>query len=189
MAPAAVRGSSVATVSARAIPKSATRARPAENMMFSGLMSRCTTPRPWAYPRASAISLAMQTATQRLAFDVRHHVIEQVLGLTRIVQREDVRVVQSSRGGDLTQEALDAEARGELGMKHLDRNRSLVFQIDRQEDRGHPAAADRAVDRVAIREAGFQTSEEGGQAALLRLRLRDSATSATPGILPRTRDA
>src|SRR3989442_9417594 len=75
--------------------------------------------------------------------------------------------VCSSDLGDLTQEALDAEARGELGMKHLDRNRSLVLQVDRQKNRRHPAAAHRAVDGVTIREAGFQTSEEGGQVALL----------------------
>src|SRR5207244_3648793 len=90
MAPAAVRGSSVAAVNARAIPKSATRAR------------------------------------------------------------------QAGRGGDLAQEAIDAEARGELGMEHLDRNRSLVLQVDRQKNCRHPAAADRAVDGVAIREAAFR---------------------------------
>ncbi len=61
--PAAVSGSSVAAVTARAIPKSATTALPAENMMFSGFMSRCTTPRLWAYPSASATSLAMRTAS------------------------------------------------------------------------------------------------------------------------------
>jgi hypothetical protein len=35
---------------ARAMPKSMTKARPVARsiMMLSGLMSRCTTPRPWA---------------------------------------------------------------------------------------------------------------------------------------------
>src|SRR6266849_5879936 len=136
--------------------------------------------------RDGQLPLALQTATQRLAFDVRHHVIEQVLSLTRIVQREDVRVVQSGRGGDLTQEALDAEARGELGMKHLDRNRSLVLQVDRQKNRRHPAATDCTIDRVAVLEAGLQASEECGQTSLLTPRPKDSEASATPGVPHRT---
>src|SRR3989442_13498091 len=96
-----------------------------------------------------------------------------------MVQAGDAPVVLAGRGGDLTQEALDAEARGELGMKHLDRNRSLVLQVDRQKNRRHSAAADCAVDGVAIREAGFQAGEEGGQAALPTPRPKDSAASAT----------
>ena len=45
MMPVSVIGSRLAAVTARAMPKSVTMALPAENMMFSGLMSRCTTPR------------------------------------------------------------------------------------------------------------------------------------------------
>src|SRR6266566_405136 len=127
----------------------------------------------------ATVFLAVDLKHQRsVAIKVLHPELATSLGVERF-QREDVRVGQPGRGGDLTQEALDAEARGELGMEHLDRNRSLVLQVDRQKNRCHTAAAHRAVDGVAIREAGFQTSEEGGQAALLRLRLRDSAASAT----------
>jgi len=49
-------------------------------------------------------------------------------------------------------------------MEHLDGDRSVVFQVRRQEDRRHPAAADRAVYRVAVREAGLQASEKIGHA-------------------------
>ncbi len=38
----------LASVAARAMPKSATRAWPPESMMFSGLMSRWTMPMLWA---------------------------------------------------------------------------------------------------------------------------------------------
>jgi len=96
-------------------------------------------------------------------------------------------VSQPGRDADLTQEALDAEARGELGMENLDGNRSVVFQICGQEDRRHPTAADRAVYRVAVREAGLQTSEETGQTVLAdggRLHHRSRGT-AGPGP-PRT---
>src|SRR3989442_7752232 len=108
--------------------------------------------------------------------------------MTSIVQREDVRVGQPRCDSDLTQEALDPEARGELGMENFDGDRSVVFQVCRQEDRRHPSAADRAVYRVAVCEAGLQTSEEGGQAALPRPWLKDSRASAMPGILLRSPD-
>ena len=46
--PVCVRRSPSAALTARAIPKSVTIGSPSCSMMFSGLMSRCTTPRPWA---------------------------------------------------------------------------------------------------------------------------------------------
>ena len=46
--PVSVSRSLPAALIARAIPKSVTRARPSASRMFSGLMSRCTTPRLWA---------------------------------------------------------------------------------------------------------------------------------------------
>ncbi len=46
--PVPVRRSPPATCRARAIPKSATTARPPVSSTFSGLISRCTTPRPSA---------------------------------------------------------------------------------------------------------------------------------------------
>ena len=44
----AVGAASVQNTSACATPKSATRAWPSESRMFSGLISRCTTPCRWA---------------------------------------------------------------------------------------------------------------------------------------------
>ena len=52
-----------ASLSALATPKSITRAWAPAIRMFSGLMSRCTTPRVRAYSRASATSRMMRTAS------------------------------------------------------------------------------------------------------------------------------
>ena len=52
-----------ALCTARAMPKSATTARPDCSRMFSGLMSRCTTPFEWASDKASATSCAMRSAS------------------------------------------------------------------------------------------------------------------------------
>src|SRR5688572_4558758 len=97
-----------ASDSAFATPKSVTTACPSDSRTFSGLRSRCTTPRAWAYPMASTMSLTMPTASgmgsspdramrgpQRLAFDVRHRVEQQpVTALTRGEQWDDVRVLE-----------------------------------------------------------------------------------------------
>jgi hypothetical protein len=50
------------TVSAFATPKSVTTATPWESSTLSGLMSRWTTPRVWAYARAEATSRSTRTA-------------------------------------------------------------------------------------------------------------------------------
>jgi hypothetical protein len=55
------------------------------------------------------LRLAVQLGAQRLAFDVRHHVIEESVGGARVEQREDVRVLEGGRGGDLLHEPLGAE--------------------------------------------------------------------------------
>jgi hypothetical protein len=60
-APAPVRVRDVAI--ALAMPKSVTTAVPPESRMFSGLMSRCTTPSPCAKARARARSRRMPIAS------------------------------------------------------------------------------------------------------------------------------
>ena len=56
-------------------------------------------------------AFATQTITQRLALDERHHVVEEAVpvitpSLSRVVQGEDVRMVEPGRRGDLAQEPL-----------------------------------------------------------------------------------
>ena len=61
--PVRVSRSPPATLTARAIPKSATRARPFESRMFSGLMSRWMTFFECANDSASAICLVRSSAS------------------------------------------------------------------------------------------------------------------------------
>ena len=58
--------------------------------------------------------LAIEPRAQRLAFDERHHVEEQPVGLARVEQRQQVRVLEVGRDLDLGEESLDAEDRAEL---------------------------------------------------------------------------
>ena len=50
---------------------------------------------------------------------------------------------------DLALEALGAERRGQLGMEHLERDRTVVPEVAGEIDRGHAAAAELALEHVA----------------------------------------
>ena len=70
-------------------------------------------------------------------------------------------------GGDLAQEAVAAEYRGEVGVQHLDGDVARVAVVAREVDGGHPAFADGADDGVAAREGGGEAREEDAHRAKL----------------------
>ena len=79
---------------------------------------------------------------ERLPFDVRHHVVQEPVGFTRIVERQDVRVLQPGRDLDLSKESLRADRLGELRTQDLDGDGTLVLQVRGQVDRSHAALAE-----------------------------------------------
>ena len=91
-----------------------------------------------------------QPLAQRLALDERHHVEEEPIGVARVEQRQDVRMLQLGGGLDLGEEALGAEHGRELGVQHLDGDLAVVLEVLREIDRRHAARAELALDRVAI---------------------------------------
>ena len=54
---------------------------------------------------------------------------------------------------DLAQEALGAEAAGELGVQHLEGDGAVVAEVAGEIDGGHAAAAELALERVSGRAA------------------------------------
>ena len=122
--PAAV-SVSPAPSSARAIPKSATTAEPAAPLawrirMFSGLMSRRTTPCRCAYSSPAATSRAMRTASSSRSCRSRRSLSRRdsptTYGITvqkpgrfaRVVQGKNVRVGKTRQGLDLPREPIGA---------------------------------------------------------------------------------
>ena len=93
---------------------------------------------------SGSCALAGQPLAQRLALDVRHHVVEQAVDVARVVQRQDVRMVQPGGDVDLAEEPLPADRGGDLGVEDLDRDAAVVLLVLGQVDRGHPAAAQQA---------------------------------------------
>ena len=87
---------------------------------------------------------------------------------------------------DLAKEALGAEAHGELGVEHLERDRAVVPEVAGEPDGGHAAAAELALERVAVPQAFAQHGYRVGHAALwlgeackIRVRLELDQTRVT----------
>src|SRR5207248_7123362 len=92
---------------------------------------------------------------------------QQSPGLAGIEQRDDVGVGQTGRSLDLTQEALDPEARGELRMEQLNGDPALQLEIVSQVHRRHATTADLAGNLIVVRDGGLEASEESGQASII----------------------
>ena len=93
--------------------------------------------------------VAHEPRAQRLAVHERHDVEQEAAGLARVVQWQDVRVLQVGRGADFREESLGAEGSGEVGMQHLDRDLARVLEVVREVDGGHPALPEFALEPVA----------------------------------------
>ena len=59
-------------------------------------------------------------------------------------------MVQPRSGADLAQEPFYADGRRELGMEHLEGDRTIELPVVREVDRGHAPATEGALHRVAL---------------------------------------
>ena len=63
---------------------------------------------------------------------------------------------QVGRHLDFAQEAVDPEGVGQLGVEDLEGDRTIMAEVARQEDGGHAAPTELALDDVAAGECRFQ---------------------------------
>jgi hypothetical protein len=75
-----------------------------------------------------------------------------------LVDTENVGMLQPGAEPDLSEEPLRSQHRRQVRMQDLERYRAVVPEITGQIDRGHAAAAQLALDDVAIGEGGLQVS-------------------------------
>ncbi len=108
---------------------------------------------------------AYQPVAQRFALDVRHHVEDEAVGLARIEQRQDVRMLQIGRRLDLGEEPLAAEHGRELRPQHLERDFAVVAHVVREVHGRHAARAELALDPVAAFEGRRQAADGVAHAA------------------------
>ena len=109
--------------------------------------------------RHRQLALPAKPFAQGFALDVRHHIEQVAVGVARVVERQNVRVLQARRRLDLAQESLGAQGRGEIGMQDLERNAALVPHVARDVDGGHPASAEDRVHVIASTDARWKRAD------------------------------
>ena len=171
--PVSVSGSALAACRARAMPKSATTAWPAgqhdvlrldvamDDAVLVGVLQGAA---DFAGDLERGVErellLPREPLPERLALGERHDVVEQAAGLSRVVQREDVGVLEGRGDLDLAEEPLAAEHGRQLGLEQLDGDGAAVLQVLGEEDDRHPAVAELPLDPVSIAERRPELLEE-----------------------------
>jgi hypothetical protein len=107
-------------------------------------------------------ALAREALPQRLALDERHDVVQRPGCLARVVQRQDVRVLQPREQRDLTVEALVARGRPGHRVEQLERHRPVMLQVVREVHHGRAATRELALDRVPIGDVAGEALLERG---------------------------
>ena len=110
--------------------------------------------------------LGDEQVAQGAAFDVRGDVIKEAVRLARVVQRQQVGMMEPRGHLDLAQKALGAEHLGEPLLQHLERDRAVVPEVAREVDDGHTAVAHLALDRIAAGQGGLESVQQVEHAAV-----------------------
>src|SRR6185503_7329639 len=109
--------------------------------------------------------LPAEPVPERAALHIRHGVEEPAAGLTRVEERQDVRMLQAGLGADLPLEPLHAEDFAQSGVQQLERDPPAVPQVAGEIDGGAGAASELTLDDVA---AGQLGGERRGQSVAHR---------------------
>ncbi len=96
--------------------------------------------------------LAPQPVAEALALHERHGEPQAPGGFARVEHGEDVGMLQPRGDPDLALEPLGAERGNQVGIQHLEGDRSLVPEIRRQKHDRHSAATELALERVSVTE-------------------------------------
>jgi hypothetical protein len=94
--------------------------------------------------------LSRNSLSQRLAVHERHHVKQRAVGLSRVEERQDVRMLQLRGRADLLEESIGAEQRCQIRMQHVQGDAAIVPDIVREPDRGQASGAELALDDVSV---------------------------------------
>src|SRR5688572_15273804 len=89
--------------------------------------------------RYRELLLPLETIAERLAIDERHHVEDGACYLSRVMQRQNVRMLEIRGRPDLRQKASGTDDGGELRLQNFERDLAVVTHVVREVDRGHSA--------------------------------------------------
>jgi hypothetical protein len=102
------------------------------------------------------LALPAEPVAERLALDERHGEPEAPRRFARVVDRQDVGMLQAGGEADLALKALGPEGGRELGEEDLEGDGAVVAEVLGQIHDGHAAAAELALERIAIGEGVAQ---------------------------------
>ena len=129
----------------------------------------------------------VEPVAKSVALDERHHVEEQAIRGAAVEQRQDVRMLQRRRRLDLSEEAVAADHRGEIRVKDLDRDGTIVLQVVRGVDGRHAALPELALDAVAaferLRQAQLGVGRAGHRGGGQR---QTTSSTAAQRAMPKT---
>src|SRR5205807_2402960 len=94
------------------------------------------------------LALPLDSRPQRLAADVRHDVVEEGFDVTRIVKREDVRMLQPRQHSNFTNESHLAVLRTVFGVQDLHSDLTFVSGVVGEIYRRECALSDLTSDLV-----------------------------------------
>ena len=106
------------------------------------------------------LPLALEPRPQGLALDVGHDIVDQTVGLIRVVQRQDMGVVQPGCDLDLVEEPGGSHVGGEVGAQDLDGHGPVVLQVMGKEHLSHPALPQLTLESVASGDRSAEPLEQ-----------------------------
>jgi hypothetical protein len=137
------------------------------NHSFSDAPMRARSRRRHAIPNCFVerkIPFVLKPPAKRPALDVRHDIEHESIRLARVMERENVRVLQPRGGLDLRQKPLNSQRSGDVRMEDFDSDVSLVAEIPGEIYRRHSATPELPVDPILpcqdLRNAGDAVVEE-----------------------------
>lgn len=133
-------------------------------------------------PGNRQLALALEPLAQRLARHHGHHIVEKSVGVTRVEERKNVRMLQPRRGLDLGEESIGAENCTEFRMQQLDGDVAVVLVIVREVHGRHVPRAELTLDAIAAGECGCEAKQgiaAQGLAGMGRVARRAVAPSRT----------
>ncbi len=113
-------------------------------------------------------AVVQQPITKRPALHDRHHEVQESVGFARVMEGQNVRVVQPGGKTDLPNEALAPERLRHTGLQHLERHVAVMPQVARQIHRGHAAGAELAIHAIAPTERRRQMDDLGAHRSVSR---------------------
>jgi hypothetical protein len=105
-----------------------------------------------------------------IAVDQRHDVVQQISDRSRVIERQNVRVLKLGGDTNFPQESVGSDHRRQLGPQHLHRHFAIVLHVGRAKDDGHATGCDLVLEAISGGEIRVEPREEIDHGVAVRAR-------------------